>query len=115
MMFGGALSLLPFVLLIEPGQMGELFKSQDSINLLLIEVAVFAVLYLLYFVLQKLAGPVYLSQIGTVAALSGTSFAVFVLGESAPANLALAAGLVIIGTFLFHRGTQAAKQDCVAS
>lgn len=106
MMFGGALSLLPFVLLFEPGQVGVLFESTQVIQLLVFETAVFAILYLFYFVLQQLAGPVYLSQIGTVAALSGTSFAVFVLGEAAPSNLALAAVLVIIGTFLFHRGAQ---------
>lgn len=106
MMFGGALSLLPFALLFEAGQVGLLFESTEVIQLLAFEIAVFAILYLFYFVLQRLAGPVYLSQIGTVAALSGTSFAVFVLGESAPENLALAAVLVISGTYLFHRGAQ---------
>ncbi|MEH6578715.1 MAG: DMT family transporter [Amphritea sp.] len=106
MMFGGALTLLPFALIVEPGQVQTLLESAQILQLLALEVAVFTILYLFYFVLQQLAGPVYLSQIGTVAALSGTLFAVFVLGEMAPANLGLAGVLVAIGMLLFHRGAK---------
>lgn len=109
MMLGGALALLPFALFFEPGQMQALFESASAIRLLLVEVAVFSVLYLFYFVLQKLAGPVYLSQIGTVAALVGTLIAVFTLGEALPPNLGLAGVLVALGTILFHRGARAAS------
>ncbi len=109
MMFGGAVTLLPFVLLLEPGQSLALFTTGAALQLLLVEVAVFSVLYLFYFVLQKLAGPVYLSQIGTVAALVGTLIAVLALGEAPPPNLGLAALLVALGTVLFHRGARAAS------
>lgn len=109
MMFGGAVTLLPFVLLLEPGQSLALFTTGAALRLLLVEVAVFSVLYLFYFVLQKLAGPVYLSQIGTVAALVGTLIAVLALGEAPPPNLGLAALLVALGTVLFHRGARAAS------
>ncbi|MFC3282118.1 EamA family transporter [Litchfieldella rifensis] len=115
MMLGGALALLPFALLFEPGQMQALFESASAIRLLLVEVAVFSVLYLFYFVLQKLAGPVYLSQIGTVAALVGTLIAVFTLGEALPPNLGLAGILVALGTILFHRGARAASTRYIKS
>lgn len=104
---GAALTLLPFSLAMEPGRLGELFASGAALGLLLFEVGVFTVLYLCFFILQRLAGPVYLSQIGTVAAVTGTAVAVLVLGEPAPPNLALAAGLVVAGTLIFQRGAPA--------
>ncbi len=106
MMLGGAITLLPFALVIEAGQMQSLFESSQVIQLLALEVAVFTILYLFYFLLQQLAGPVYFSQIGTVAALSGTVLAVFVLGEMAPPNLGLAGVLVAIGIVLFQCGAK---------
>lgn len=106
MMLGGAITLLPFVLFLETDQVAGLFTSSQAIVLLGLEVAVFTILYLFYFLLQQLAGPVYLSQIGTVAALSGTVLAVFVLGEVAPPNLGLAGVLVAIGIVLFQRGAK---------
>ncbi|EPC01038.1 hypothetical protein L861_10725 [Litchfieldella anticariensis FP35 = DSM 16096] len=108
MMLGGALTLLPFALSFEPGQIRELAGSTTALRLLLVEIGIFSVLYLFYFVLQKLAGPVYLSQIGTVAALVGTLIAVFALGEAPPPNLGLAGMLVAFGTLLFHRGARTA-------
>lgn len=107
MMLGGAATLPPFVLLFELGQIPALFTT-EALELLLLETAVFSVLYLLYFVLQELAGPVYLSQIGTVGALVGTLIAIFGLGEAPPPNLGWAGLLVLAGTVLFHRGARAA-------
>lgn len=108
MMLGGAATLLPLALHVEPDQIPALFSATVVLRLLLVEVAVFSVLYLFYFVLQRIAGPVYLSQIGLVAALVGTLIAVLVLGEAPPPNLGLAALLVACGTVLFQRGACAA-------
>lgn len=108
MMLGGALALLPFVAVVEPGQVELLLASTRSVSLLLLEVGVFAVLYLFYFVLQKLAGPVYLSQIGIVAAVVGALTGILALGEAPPPNLGLAGVLVALGTVIFHRGARAA-------
>ncbi|GHA86157.1 DMT family transporter [Modicisalibacter luteus] len=108
MMFGAAASLLPFVLFFEAEQAAGLLSSAAVIRLLAMETGVFTVLYLFYFMLQKLAGPVYLSQIGTVAALIGTIIAVLGLGESLPSHLGWAATLIVVGTALFHRGGQGA-------
>jgi len=68
--------------------------------LLAVQTVVFATLYTLYFVLQKIAGPVYLSQIGSVAAIVGTALAVLVLGEAPPPALAASAVLIAIGVVL---------------
>lgn len=108
MLIGGAIALLPFVIMFEGADARALFLAPAALNLVLAEALVFAVLYLFYFVLQRLAGPVYLSQIGTVAALVGTLVAIFALGEGPPPNLAAAAALITLGTALFQRGAPAA-------
>ncbi|GEK46947.1 DMT family transporter [Halomonas pacifica] len=108
MLLGGAVTLLPLSLALEPGQLPVLFSREAVTQLLALEATVFTVLYLFYFVLQKLAGPVYLSQIGAVAAVVGTLIAVLALGEAPPPNLGLAALLVIVGSLLFQRGARAA-------
>ncbi|MHB0775050.1 EamA family transporter [Halomonas sp. WWR20] len=106
MMFGGAVSLLPFALFFESGQAAGLLASLSVIRLLGLEIGVFTVLYLFYFLLQKLAGPVYFSQIGTVAALIGTFIAILVLDEGLPNHIGSAAALIVLGSFLFHREAQ---------
>ena len=117
MMLGAALALLPFALALESEQVGALIGSATVATLLLAEIAVFTVLYLFYFVLQRLAGPVYLSQIGIVAAIIGTVIAVLALNEPTPPNLGMAAVLIIAGTVLFHQrsgapaGARAPRRD----
>ncbi|GGO84603.1 transporter [Marinobacterium nitratireducens] len=108
MMLGGALALSPFALTLE-----AMPDTADGrmLGWLLAETAVFAVLYIFYFVLQKLAGPVYLSQIGTVAAVVGTLVAVLLLGEAPPPHLGLVVTLVALGTFFFQRGAATAHGD----
>lgn len=108
MLLGGALTLAPFALAFEMREASQLLGSK-VIRLLLLEGMVFTVLYVLFFVLQKIAGPVYLSQIGMVAALVGTLIAVLLLGEAVPPYLGLAGVLVLSGSILFHRG--ASRRD----
>jgi drug/metabolite transporter (DMT)-like permease len=64
--------------------------------------AVFAAQYLLLFRLQRLAGPVYLSQIGSVAAVAGAGLAVAALGERLPEAFVPAAVLVGLGLAAFQ-------------
>jgi drug/metabolite transporter (DMT)-like permease len=71
--------------------------------LLVAEIAIFSMTYALYFALQKLAGPVYLSQIGSVAAIFGATLAVLALGEPANAWLLIAAALILAGVVLVNR------------
>ena len=74
-----------------------------TIGLLAAQIAVFSATFSLIFVLQSLAGPVYLSQIGSVGAAAGGAIAVFVLGEPAGASLFLATLAILAGTFLVNR------------
>ncbi|PSM20257.1 DMT family transporter [Nitratireductor sp. StC3] len=67
------------------------------------QIATFSAMYLLYFVLQKVAGPVYLSQIGSVGAISGAAVAILVLDESVPQCLLPAALLIGVGIFLLSK------------
>lgn len=58
---------------------------------------ILAVTYAAFFSLQKLGGPVALSQIGWVGAAIGASIAVIVLDEEMPLMLWAAMGLIAIG------------------
>lgn len=107
MLLGAAASLLPFALALEPGQLPVLVQTTEIAGLLLLEILVFSVLYVFFFVLQKLAGPVYLSQIGTVAAVVGTAIAVFALGEQPPPNLGIAGGIIALAIVIFQRAAPA--------
>jgi drug/metabolite transporter (DMT)-like permease len=70
-------------------------------------------MYWFYFWLQRVAGPVYLSQIGYVAAGFGVLFAVIFFGE--PLALAVVLGLLmIVGGVLLVRARRApAPKDAV--
>lgn len=72
--------------------------------LILVQVAVFSVMYLLFFVLQKRGGPVYLSLLGSVAAVVGVPIAVFLLGEAPPDGLASGGALIALGVGLVTLG-----------
>lgn len=73
--------------------------------LVLAQTAAFSVQYLLFFVLQKTGGPVYLSLLGSVAAVVGVPLAVM-LGEAPPEGLALGGVLIAAGILLLTRGTR---------
>ncbi len=103
MMFGGALTLLPIAGMVEGNQWQDLSDAPRVYALLLCEIIVFAVLYIAYFLLQKWAGPVYFSQIGTVAAVIGAIIGILLLGEPIPPNLGVASLFLIGGMVLFHR------------
>eukprot|EP00903_Cladosiphon_okamuranus_P001470 g1468.t1 len=64
-------------------------------GLLAAQIGIFAVQYGLYFRLQKTAGPVYLSQIGSVAAVVGLGLGYLIFGEVP--NLAKLAAVASVG------------------
>ena len=72
------------------------------------QTAIFTLFYLLFFALQKLAGPVYLSQIGSVGALVGLALATLVLGEPLTPKILAAGALVAGGIWLVNRGARRA-------
>lgn len=67
------------------------------------QVLLLAVYYNCLFVLQRIGGPVGLSQINWVAALAGKGAAILWLGERAPALLLLAFPLVLLGVVLVSK------------
>jgi drug/metabolite transporter (DMT)-like permease len=74
-----------------------------ALALVLAEIAVFAAMFNLIFVLQALAGPVYLSQIGSVGAAAGAAIAMLVRGAAATPGLALATLAILAGAYLVNR------------
>jgi drug/metabolite transporter (DMT)-like permease len=100
MLLAGAAFLLPY--LAAAGTNLTLSRDAAALWILAGQTIVFAATYSLYFVLQKLAGPVYLSQIGSVGAVFGAALAVFALGEPAGAPLVLAATAILFGVFLVN-------------
>ena len=72
--------------------------------LILAQTVTFSILYLLFFVLQKHGGPVYLSLLGSVAAIVGVPIAVFLLGEDPPQGLAISGVLIACGVSLLTLG-----------
>jgi drug/metabolite transporter (DMT)-like permease len=102
MLVCGALVTLPFALWFEGGAaLGALFRPPMQL-ILVSAVIVFVAQYAAFFKLQQIAGPVYLSQIGSVAALVGSPIAVLVLGERLPQGFGLAATLIIVGLGIFQ-------------
>lgn len=103
MLVTAGLMILPPALVLAPSGIVALFTEADQSWLLGFQTGVFSLLYVLYFVLQRMAGPVYLSQIGSVAAVVGTAIAVLLLNEAAPPNLAWATVFIGVAMILFHR------------
>ncbi|WP_153769702.1 DMT family transporter [Labrenzia sp. CE80] len=75
----------------------------QAMALLAAQVGLFSTLYALYFLLQKLAGPVYLSQIGSVAAVVGLALAYIMFGEVPGAEKLLAAMAIAAGIYFVSR------------
>ena len=105
------LMLLVFAALLEivPGKPGgfSLAVPADSaapILLIFAQIATFSVQYLLFFVLQKRGGPVYLSLLGSVGAVVGIPVAVLLLGETVPQGLAIGGVLIALGIGLLTFG-----------
>lgn len=79
-------------------------ESAAPLFLILAQAAAFALQYYLFFILQQRGGPVYLSLLGSVAAVVGVPIAIFLLGESPPQGLAVGALLIALGIYLVTRG-----------
>lgn len=79
--------------------------------LILAQAATFAGQYLLYFQLQRRGGPVYLSLLGSVGAVTGVPIAVLALGEAPPGGLAIGGALIALGVALLTFGAASARSD----
>ncbi len=79
-----------------------LWENREVMLLTGINIVVFALQYIAFFQLQHVAGPVYLSQIGSVAAAIGIPIAVLFLGEVLPDGFGYALLLIGTGVALFQ-------------
>jgi drug/metabolite transporter (DMT)-like permease len=75
-----------------------------ALSLVLAQMALFCVSYALFFVLQLIAGPVYLSQCGSVGAVSGAAIAIAVFGEPAGALVLVGTAAILLGVLMVSRG-----------
>lgn len=107
MLLGAAAVVLPIAVLAEgrlpAPPLGDGWPYWLGFSLLL------AATYSLFFVLQRLAGPVYLSQIGSVSAVVGAGLGMALFGERLPPLIWLAAPLVALGLFLVSYRSQEAR------
>jgi len=102
MLVASVLLLLAFAMLSGTG--GPLpWQVPASLPIVGAQILVFALQYHLFFILQKRGGPVYLSLLGSVAAIIGVPIAVLLLGEDWPRGIVVAALLIATGIALVSR------------
>ncbi|PKR54903.1 DMT family transporter [Thalassospira marina] len=73
-------------------------------GIIALQVVVAALMYMCHFELQRVAGPVYLSQIGYLMALTTLVGGVALFGETLRPELLVTLGCVVLGTFLVRPG-----------
>ena len=100
------LAAVPFLVLAAIIQTGtiDLSPLMAIPALIALQLTVSTVMFLMFFRLQQIGGPTYLSQIGYVAAAVGVVIGVFYLGETYPASVWMGAGVVAIGIALSTLG-----------
>jgi drug/metabolite transporter (DMT)-like permease len=95
MLLASAIWLLPLYLM---GDRAAFSGTPGGGELLIgAQVVASSAMYWLYFWLQRVAGPVYLSQIGYVAAGFGVLFAVIFFGEHVPFLMLVGLALIVAG------------------
>lgn len=108
MLLGGAVLLIPMALL--GADLAPRVGNAQALGLLVLQMLLFATVYALFFVLQKLAGAVFLSQIGSVAAVIGAAMAIGLFGETGNLSMLLAALCIVGGVLLVAwRGAKEAR------
>ena len=94
-----AVPLLALTAIVQTGTI-DLAPVMAIPALISLQLAVSTVMFLMFFRLQQIGGPTYLSQIGYVAAAVGVVIGVAYLGETYPATVWLGASVVAIGIAL---------------
>jgi drug/metabolite transporter (DMT)-like permease len=96
------LAAVPPLLLIAFVQNGtvEIAPLAMAPGLVALQIAVSTIMFLMFFRLQQLGGPTYLSQIGYVGAAIGVLIGVAWLGESYPASVWVGASVIAAGIAL---------------
>lgn len=103
MLLSGSVLSIPVACLYDgPGAVARLWQDTGLMLIIGLAIMSFVVQYLAFFQLQQLAGPVYLSQIGSVAAIIGSVIAFTILGEAVFAGFVPAAICIVLGLLLFQ-------------
>ena len=102
MLICGAALTLPFAIAFEGTSAVTRVPQPPMLLVLAGAIVTFVAQYAALFRLQQIAGPVYMSQIGSVAALVGSPVAVLVLGERLPDGFVLAVVLIVAGLAVFQ-------------
>nr|WP_298373614.1 DMT family transporter [uncultured Halomonas sp.] len=104
----GAATLMLFTVGLLPG-FSTAVPMDNRLPLLLIlaQATVFALQFLLLFVLQKSGGPVLISLMGAVGAVIGVPIAIYLLGEAPPEGLILGSVFIAAGIALVTLGKTA--------
>jgi drug/metabolite transporter (DMT)-like permease len=93
------LAAVPFLALAVYVQTGafDLAPLAGIPGLVTLQLAVSTVMFLMFFRLQQIGGPTYLSQIGYVAAAVGVLIGVLYFGEIYPRSVWIGAGVIAVG------------------
>lgn len=93
------LAAVPFLAAIAFAQTGtlDLAPLAGIFKLVLLQLAVSTAMFLMFFRLQQIGGPTYLSQIGYVAAAVGVFIGVAWFGEAYPFSVWAGAGVIATG------------------
>ena len=93
------LAAVPFLALAVYVQTGafDLAPLAGIPGLVALQLAVSTVMFLMFFRLQQIGGPTYLSQIGYVAAAVGVVIGVLYFGEIYPRSVWIGAGVIAVG------------------
>lgn len=110
-----AAALLLLVLMGALGRLEVLALMADMPLLVLAQALTAAGMFAFFFRLQQVGGPVYLSQIGYVAAAVGLLIGVFLLGESYAWLTWLGAAVIAIGVALTTRDQTRRSRQGVSS
>lgn len=96
------LAAVPFLLIVAIVQTGTInLSSLMAIPVLIaLQLTISTIMFLMFFRLQQIGGPTYLSQIGYVAAAVGVVIGVVYFGETYPISVWIGAGVVAAGIAL---------------
>lgn len=91
------LAAVPFLITVAVFMHSDMKTLLQIPWLIALQILVSTTMFLMFFRLQQIGGPTYLSQIGYVAAAVGLVIGVVVLSENYPAMVWLGAGVVAFG------------------
>ncbi len=93
------LAAVPFLAVLVYGQTGtiDVMPLAQIPGLVAMQLVVSTTMFLMFFRLQQVGGPTYLSQIGYVAAAVGVVVGVFHFGETYPQSVWVGAAVIAVG------------------